>query len=75
MNDWIEGAAILLSVLSLLGTVINIWLKLEIKTELADAEKRIIAQVAEHYPARELVDVKLDGLDRRIGVLERRAAP
>lgn len=62
--------AIALSVLSLAGTLFNVWLKLQIRAGQLEMEKSLLQAIDKKYATQEVVGVKFAEHDRRLGALE-----
>jgi hypothetical protein len=56
-------AALIVSGVSLLGTLVNMWLKLQIRVELLEMKQSIMEWAGEEFARKEDTDRRLDGLE------------
>lgn len=56
--------AVIISVISLVGQVVNAWLKMRMKSDLADFRQEILDRIDGHYVPREKFDAEVQRLDQ-----------
>jgi hypothetical protein len=57
--------ALIVSLLSLIGTAVNMWLKLQIRLEVLQSQKQILDYVDERYVRKEVLGVVFPQIERK----------
>jgi plasmid maintenance system antidote protein VapI len=65
-----ELVTVILSALSLVGTGLQFWLKLQIKADMLTMEKSILRAIEEKYATQQVVELKFAEHERRLSVVE-----
>lgn len=67
-----ENLPLILSIVSLAGTLLNVWLKMQITIDLQRSEKMILESIEKRFIPREIVELRLQGMDERALHMEAR---
>jgi hypothetical protein len=67
-----SAAALAISIINVAGVGISVWIKQQIRADMAALRQEMQDRGDGRYPQKELCDARMGGLDRRITVLEQK---